>query len=404
LFTYSIDGESIQPKLSTVSMETVFLTQDPFHRGGNFDVFKCTLKTNPRQVLVAKRFKGAVNFRDVFVSHHLCAKLLETFNIEASQVLGAREFKILDCDRLLEIDDEYYILQDFLTGNFTTYRPGTSDRHSITFRLSETFYHYSFIKSEHHHMIQHLTGVGNTIASCVLASQGSRVYGALAVGPEIIKDFFANHTCKSHCQVLQLPVVVPDVLPECMDMEIHQGQARRAPEKPWSWLDSRNRSYQFHPDMQAAITQAKAEDTQFVRIKVGDTTRSVLDMVRGQQLNLHYGDARYLHESKRGSSRTRDSHKAGATKEAARGEKEEAQITDTSVCQLQVDLDGGWHAYGDSVQKIVQEALMKGKKQITLNMNGNEYHVCFEKLEQVNKTNGNKRKVRLVMWDENGEH
>eukprot|EP01004_Peranema_trichophorum_P003206 NODE_2208_length_1653_cov_53.790850_g1892_i0.p1 GENE.NODE_2208_length_1653_cov_53.790850_g1892_i0~~NODE_2208_length_1653_cov_53.790850_g1892_i0.p1 ORF type:complete len:435 (-),score=58.70 NODE_2208_length_1653_cov_53.790850_g1892_i0:296-1600(-) len=363
LHVYCYSSQKLK-RLRSTPQEVVFESGPT--RGKVFEVHRCCLVTESSfgPPLVAKRYLNKFGFRDDLIKQQMACKFAEDFN----QILQKDDIKgiqITSNNKILEMNNEFYILEPQLTGIYahhSTMENTSNDSTQANSDIIGAFAHFAYVSSGHKYLITSLHGVGSSFTQVEATNSTS-----------LFQRFCEIHDCNTLCRKVGLtrlpssaPTVPLDQAPNNNDL----------PTERWEWCDN-HRSHPYDIHTQSVLKEMETQGNTLLKITVGEVTHSFIDLRTQQQMNLRDGESFYVH----------------------RRSMPKSNLEGLETYQLQLELDdGGWHSYDPSIQKLVVQALVQGLGEIEVTMNGTSYELNFHALTQTNRVTGKKRRIRLVQF------
>jgi len=411
---YSYRPECEAMELLATKRRPVLMESKPFGCGGVSEAFRIWFfRENgvPGPMQVAKRYKFKMGFAEDHKVSQMGRIMAKRFNAKVS---AARKpyptVNFLLWDTIIELEDEFYSIEDFLPGRFTKYnnifgsteKVPTNPEEVIQCHLAAAFSHFTWEASGHQYVTLDVQGVGTTYTDVAVVSRTSGKYGYTDTGPDNIVRFFVDHRCNDLCRALDLPAVINmKALPplESEDPDAKKQEATEAVPKvtphpaangaapptanvladdndaphEWVYVDKAGTAHRYDPDTLRAIRLAEKQGTTRVKVMVGPCAHHTIDLAAKIHFNFATGDALRL------------DRRAGA------GGRQRL---------LQVELDDHeWHGYTGEFHKEVLAAVTSGQTKVRLPMCGRDYEFDFEAMVQTNLESGKVRRIRLVEVD-----
>lgn len=206
----------------------IVIEDEPFASGGVCDAFRIWFiksdgEKGPMQVAKRYKFKdGKQGFREDHVNWFWANILVDPFNALMGKTYPDIPLvKFQSCTRLMELNGEWYSIEDFLDGKFVKYNnifgdverlpvPGEEPAYCD---LAAAFSHFSFYYSGHEFVVLDVQGVDSGYTDPAIVSRQQSKYGYTDTGLSGLTQFFKKHTCNGFCAKLGLKPVSHKALP-----------------------------------------------------------------------------------------------------------------------------------------------------------------------------------------------
>eukprot|EP00667_Euglena_gracilis_P007032 EG_transcript_7097 len=388
---YCYNPEIRALELDTVKLRQVMMELKPFGCGGVSEAFRIWFLDEanvPGPMQVAKRYKFKMGFAE---DHTVCVmgrELAVKFNeLVKNTHTPYPPVKFLSWNTIVELEDEFYSIEDFLPGRFTKFNNifGATEKIAVTAEdlvqcnLAAAYSHFSWVGSDHSYIILDVQGVGTTYTDIAVVSRRVGQYGYTDTGPDNIVRFFQNHKCNELCHALDLrpvdPATVLDSTPEAGSGgspgdEAAAGEPAKLPRVEWVYVDAEGTPHRYDPEVLRAIEVAEKQDEPQIQVLVGSAVHHIINLASRTHFNVGTGDAFRL---------------------------ELRQVVAPRQLLLQVELDDEeWHCYNAQFQAEVLAAVQSGAERASLPMCGRTYEFDFVGMTQTNLESGKQRRIRLV--------
>ena len=197
----------------------VQISDVPFASGGLCQAFHAWLvgadgKPGPLQVAKKYTFKDPrQGFAEDHLASHMAGALAEPFNaLLHAHLPDCPQVKLVPCVRLLELQSDWYSLEEYLEGKWTKFnnifgdveaQPSGPDE-TMQFAVSAAFSHFGFLHTDHEHTVLDVQGVGTTYTDPAIVSRQQLKYGYTDTGYNGLQAFFRKHVCSPVCKALGL--------------------------------------------------------------------------------------------------------------------------------------------------------------------------------------------------------
>lgn len=392
VIVYLYDPRSLELKLQSTEKRTVIMETKPFGCGGVSEAFRIWfLQDNevagPLQV--AKRYKFKMGFSEDHVVSQMGKNLATGFNeAVAKSAKGYPKVDFLLWNTIIELDNDFYSIEDFLPGKFIKYNNifGAAEKVPVTHeetiqcQLAAAYTHYTWIASGFRHIILDVQGVGNTYTDIAVVSRKMGQYGYTDTGPDNIQNFFIDHKCNDLCRALDLPVQdgYKDLQPpkggdngkEGKEAAGKKAGKEGKEEMEWVYRDANGTAHKYDFETAHAIQLAEEKGEFKVKVFVGQMAHHIIDLRAKVHFNVNNGDVFPL-------------------------ESRPVAVARQQLLQVELD-DKEWHSYTSEFQAEVLAAARSGKPKVKLSMCGRDYEFDFVALTQQNMESRKLRRIRLV--------
>ena len=182
---------------------------DEHNSGSNRKVFFCCLNSNKNVLYVLKKNRHVEQTFDTAQQDINCRVVAEHFSKKFSKLLTPANNMSLVENKVCQIGDEYFILEEFLQGNFVKYNNNLeyySQNAEEIDQIAQTFSHWSFEDSKQRYLVHDLQGVGLKFTDIQITAcdKENDNFGVGNFGFDGLLAFVVQHKCNIYCKILKL--------------------------------------------------------------------------------------------------------------------------------------------------------------------------------------------------------